>query len=75
MPSSSSEALHYIERNINNLVEEIEVGTVGALCRDMLATKILNFKPAKTAEAVCVYTCEALSIMTKTKNCGWELQK
>jgi hypothetical protein len=27
MPSSSSEALHYIERNINNLVEEIEVGT------------------------------------------------
>lgn len=30
-----SEALHYIERNINNLVEEIEVCTVGALCRDM----------------------------------------
>lgn len=71
MPRSSSEALHYIERNINNLVEEIEVGTVGALCRDeYLATKILNFKPAKTAEAVCVYTCEALSIMAKTKNCG-----
>jgi hypothetical protein len=36
MPSSISEALHYIERNINNLVEEIEVGTVGALCRDMI---------------------------------------
>ena len=37
---------------------------------EYLATRILNFKPAKTAEAECVYTCEALSIMAKTKNCG-----
>jgi hypothetical protein len=56
MPSSSSEAFHYIERNINNLVEEIEVGTVGALCRDMLATKILNFKTCQDSRGcMCLH--------------------
>lgn len=54
MTNSSSEALRwYIERSINNLVGEIEVG---ALCRDEhLPAKTLNFKPARTAEAPCLH--------------------